>query len=60
MLTALDASPRALERIGDWQIVGNNGHIMTDGTKKRPPLLVKGLPQAFPKCPKQLIAFDGV
>ena len=31
MLTALDASPRALERIGDWQIVGNNGHIMTDG-----------------------------
>ena len=29
MLTALDASPRALERIGDWQIVGNNGHIMT-------------------------------
>jgi hypothetical protein len=31
MLTALDASLRALERIGDWQIVGNNGHIMTDG-----------------------------
>ena len=31
MLTALDASPRTLERIGDWQIVGKNGHIMTDG-----------------------------
>jgi hypothetical protein len=31
MLTALDASLRTLERIGDWQIVGNNGHIMTDG-----------------------------
>jgi hypothetical protein len=31
MLTALDASLRALERIDDWQIVGNNGHIMTDG-----------------------------
>jgi hypothetical protein len=32
MLTALDASPRALERrCGDWQIAGNSGHIMTDG-----------------------------
>jgi hypothetical protein len=37
MLTALDASPRALERpmcrgwIGDWQISGSDGHIMTDG-----------------------------
>ena len=37
MLTALNASPRALERpicggwIGDWQIVGNSGHIITDG-----------------------------
>ena len=32
MLTALDVSPRALERpIGDWQIAGNSGHIMTDG-----------------------------
>jgi hypothetical protein len=31
LLTALDASLRTLERIGGWQIVGNNGHIMTDG-----------------------------
>lgn len=37
MLTALDASPLALERpvcrgwIGDWQISGKTGHIMTDG-----------------------------
>jgi hypothetical protein len=37
MLTALDASPRALERpichgwVGDWQISGKTGHVMTDG-----------------------------
>jgi len=37
VLVALDASPRALERavcrgwVGDWQITGTGGHIMTDG-----------------------------
>jgi hypothetical protein len=37
MLAALDASPRTLERpicrgwLGDWQISGKSGHIMTDG-----------------------------
>jgi hypothetical protein len=31
MLTALDASRRALERrCGDWQISGSDGHVMTD------------------------------
>jgi hypothetical protein len=38
LLTALDASPRCLERpncrrwIGDWQITGKHGHAMTDDT----------------------------
>jgi hypothetical protein len=37
MLAALDASPRTLERpicrgwLGDWQISGKSGHVMTDG-----------------------------
>jgi hypothetical protein len=38
LLTALDASPIALERpvcrgwIGDWQITGKHGHVLPDGT----------------------------
>jgi hypothetical protein len=37
LLTALDASPGALERpvcrgwIGDWQITGKHGHVLPDG-----------------------------
>jgi hypothetical protein len=37
LLTALDASERCLERpvcrgwVGDWQITGRHGHVMTDG-----------------------------
>jgi hypothetical protein len=37
-LTAIDASPTTLERpvcrgwVGDWQITGKQGHVLTDGT----------------------------
>ncbi len=37
MVSALDASPRTLRRpvcrgwVGDWQINGKSGHILTDG-----------------------------